>query len=169
MDRTVTIIFIALLLVAAYSDLRTRRIPNALTLPGLLLGLGCTLLPAGISLSAAALGVGAALLFALPLFALGALGGGDGKLLMVVGAFMGVQGFLQALLYTVLAGGLLALYVARSTGRLGETLRNMGGLVLYFLTFGRRGWRNTLAMPEAVTTPYGLAIAAGSILAWFSV
>jgi prepilin peptidase CpaA len=169
MDRIVTTIFIALLLGAAYSDLRTRRIPNAMTFPGLLLGLGCALLPTGITLPAAVLGVVAALLFSLPLFALRALGAGDGKLLMVVGAFMGPQGFLTALFLTILAGGFLAIYVASKLGRLGEMLRNMGGLALYFATFGRRGWRNTLAMPEAVTIPYGLAIAAGSIVAWFGV
>lgn len=167
MDQVVTTLFVALLLGAAYSDLRTRRIPNAMTLPGLLLGLGCALLPTGITLPAAALGIVAALIFSLPLFALGALGGGDGKLLMVVGAFMGPQGFFSAILLTILAGGLLAIYVASKLGRLGETFRNLGALVLYFLTFGRRGQRNTLAMPEAVTIPYGLAIAAGSIAAWF--
>lgn len=169
MTQVAPTLFVALLLGAAYSDLRTRRIPNALTFPGLLLGLGCAMLPTGITLTAAVLGVAAAMLFSLPLFALRALGGGDGKLLMAVGAFMGPQGFMTALLLTILAGGLLALYVASKLGRLGETLRNLGALVLYFLTFGRRGWRNTLAMPEAVTIPYGLAIAAGSIVAWFGV
>lgn len=169
MDRIVTTTFIALLLGAAYSDLRTRRIPNALTFPGLLLGLGFAVMPTGITIGSAILGVAYALLFSLPLFALRALGGGDGKLLMAVGAFMGPQGFMTALLLTIMAGGLLALYVASKLGRLGDTLRNLGALVLYFLTFGRRGWRNTLAMPEAVTIPYGLAIAAGSIVAWFGV
>jgi hypothetical protein len=37
------------------------------------------------------------------------------------------------------------------------------------VTFGRRGQRRTLAMPEAIAIPYGLAIAAGSLVAWFGV
>jgi prepilin peptidase CpaA len=167
MNRIVTIIFVGLLLGAAISDLRTRRIPNALTLPGLLLGLVLATFPAGITLPAALLGAGAALIFSLPLFALGALGGGDGKLLMMVGAFLGPREFGTALLLTIFAGGLLALHVTIKLGRLGETLRNLGALILYFATFGRRGHRHTLSMPEAVAIPYGLAIAAGSIVAWF--
>lgn len=167
MDQIVTVIFSALLLSAAYSDFRTRRIPNALTLPGLLAGLVIAALPAGITLPAALLGVGAALLFSLPLFALGALGGGDGKLLMVVGAFLGPREFGTALLLTIFAGGLLALHITIKLGRLGETLRKLGELILFFATFGRRGRRVTLAMPEAVAIPYGVAIAAGSLVAWF--
>jgi prepilin peptidase CpaA len=167
MDRIVTVIFVGLLLSAAFSDLRTRRIPNAITFPGLLLVFVFAVLPAGITLPAALLGVGVALVFSLPLFALGALGGGDGKLLMVVGAFLGPREFATALLLTIFAGGLLALHVTIKLGRLGETLRNLGALILYFLTFGQRGHRHTLAMPEAVAIPYGLAIAAGSLVAWF--
>jgi hypothetical protein len=88
---------------------------------------------------------------------------------MVVGAFLGPREFGTALVLTVLAGGLLALHVTIKLGRLGETLRNMGALILYLITFGGRGRRSTLGMPEVVTIPYGLAIAAGSIVAWFGI
>jgi prepilin peptidase CpaA len=169
MRSFVTLFFVVILLAAAVLDIRSRRIPNVLTLPGLVLALVVAWLPGGITLATALLGVAMALVFSLPLFALGALGGGDGKLLMMVGAFMGPQAFLTALLLTIFAGGILAVYVASKLGRLGETLRNLGALILYFLTFGRRGHRHTLSMPEAVAIPYGLAIAAGSIVAWFGV
>lgn len=169
MDRIVTAIFVAFLLGAAISDLRTRRIPNVLTLPGLLLGLTIAALPAGITFPTAILGAGAALLFSLPLFALGALGGGDGKMLMVVGAFLGPRDFGTALLLTILAGGILAIYATIKAGRFRETLQNMGALVLHLVTMGRRGRRATLGMPEVVTIPYGLAIAVGSIVAWLGV
>jgi prepilin peptidase CpaA len=59
------------------------------------------------------LGGGIALLLLLPLFAMGGIGGGDAKLLVMVGAFLGVKPFLAALLATAVFGGAMALF-ARS-------------------------------------------------------
>lgn len=70
--------------------------------------------------AAAGLAIGAAMLF--PMYALRACAAGDVKLMAVVGAFVGNSGAPQAVLYTLLAGGLLsAIYllnprVAAGTG-----------------------------------------------------
>lgn len=112
---------IGLLAVASAIDLRTRRIPNALVTSGALLGLGLqAALPAGRGLFDAfapgGIGLSAALLAGVVLLAAGMLlwraglfGAGDAKLLAALGPYVGPAGVLPVLLYTLLAGGVLAL------------------------------------------------------------
>lgn len=159
-------VFIALMVVAAGTDLRTGRIPNKLTGAGLAAAF-ILLAPSG---SAALWGgvAGAALAFALtfPLFALRALGGGDVKLLTVAGAFLGTGRVVPALLITAIAGGVLALAEAARRGVLLPVLFRSRQLAGNLATLGRTGERMTLASPGAVTIPYGVAIAVGALAAW---
>jgi prepilin peptidase CpaA len=158
---------VTLLAAAVFKDLRERRIPNAVTVPGLVVGLLLAgLVEAGFP--GTALG-GAVVAFAvsLPFVALGGLGAGDAKLLTAVGAYVGIGGLLSVLLYGALAGGLLALGNAVRRGAILGVILNTKDLFLYLITFGRRGERIALDSPGAATIPYGLAIAAGTLLAWF--
>lgn len=163
-------ILAALLLAAVAFDLRRRRIPNALVLYGLALGLafhafapaGQGLLQGGgLGLAAALLGGLAGLALFLPFYALRMLGAGDVKLLAMVGVWLGAAAVLQAALWTVLAGALLSLAAMLATGSLRRVGRNLRALAARALprATGR-------AIPhQAATTgrlPYGLAIAAGS-------
>jgi prepilin peptidase CpaA len=161
------IVFVGYLFWAAVADVRTRRIPNLLTASGLLLALALRL-PVGDGALLQGL-LGAALAFAvmLPLFALRGLGGGDVKLLIMVGAFLGPKGFLIALGGTALAGGVLSLAVVIRQGVLLPVLYNTGGLAKWVFTAGRGGERVTLASSGAVSVPYGVAIAAGSLIALY--
>jgi prepilin peptidase CpaA len=158
---------LVLLTVAVVTDLRERRIPNAVTVPGLVVGL----ILAGIAetgFPGTAFG-GAAVAFfvSLPFVALGGLGAGDAKLLTAVGAYVGTGGLLSVLLYGALAGGVLALANAVRRGAILGVILNTKDLFLYLITFGRRGERIALDSPGARSIPYGLAIAAGTLLAWF--
>ncbi len=147
-------VLIALLLVAAASDVRTGRIPNWLVLGGALYALACnSLFPgyphdAGLVFALEGLGVGLAVL--LPLYLLRAMGAGDVKLMAMAGAFLGPWGAVAAVLGTLLAGGVLALAFALRAGQLAHMLLNVGALAL---------------RPEASAgrMPYGVAIAAGTI------
>jgi prepilin peptidase CpaA len=150
---------------AALSDLRTRTIPNWLTLSFLCVGLalrsfaGAEGLLDGMAGSAIALGL------ALPLFLLGALGGGDGKLLMGVGALLGVERLWVALLATAIVGGVLALAeVVRKRAVVG-TLFGVHALVMEGQATGQ--WK-TIRTPGSLTIPYGIAIAAGALVGWFA-
>lgn len=121
-------LLIALLTVATCIDVRRRRIPNRLTYSGILLGLGLSALAtlAGVdreaeeSVLAARLGVaswsdswigccacGGIMLAGYVLFP-GAIGGGDLKLLALMGAFLGLHGGLEALLWTMVLAGCMA-------------------------------------------------------------
>lgn len=111
----------ALLTAASTTDLRARRIPNVLVVFGGLLGLGLqAALPAGRGLFDASepgsIGWSPALLASVVLLAAGMLlwrsglfGAGDAKLLAAIGPYIGPAAVLPVLLYTLLAGGLLAL------------------------------------------------------------
>ncbi|MDT8342497.1 MAG: prepilin peptidase, partial [Longimicrobiales bacterium] len=152
---------------AAVTDLRERRIPNRVTVLGAGAALALAAAETGGLPTAALLGLGAALLVTFPLFALGALGAGDAKLAAVVGAFLGLDGLLPAALYAGLAGGLLGLASAVRRGVIVPVLLETGHRMAYLATLGRRGARVTIHDPDARTIPYGVAIAAGALMAWF--
>lgn len=110
-----TVVLWALVGLAAIWDATQRRIPNALILAGLFLGpalhLGHSGLPGLLfSLSGAAFALGVLLI---P-FALRGLGGGDVKLVIVCGAFLGWRGVLKLLLVGAVANAVLALIVLLS-------------------------------------------------------
>lgn len=84
------------LLVVAGTDLSHKIIPNAITFPGILLGLVCagTILPLGLVNGMIGLLVGGGILWLLAwaspyLFGKEGMGGGDIKLLAMIGAFLG--------------------------------------------------------------------------------
>lgn len=160
--------FVVLLLLAAFEDVRERRIPNWLTMTGIIAGPVLWGLVGGSGPAVAALaGAGLALVGGMAFFALGALGGGDAKLLALVGAFLGPVRLLVACLVIGVLGGVLALAIAVGTRRLGPTLRGVWMLGLNLLTIGRRGTRMSIDSPGSHTLPYGAVIAAGAMVTWF--
>lgn len=167
MEVATTWVFLTMVGVAAYFDLRYRRIPNILTASGL--GLALVLRGAeGLDPFVSGL-IGAALaaLVAVPLFALRAFGGGDGKLLIAVGGFLGGGMLPGALLLIALIGGVIGLVDAFRRRVLLPVLYNTADLMKRMATLGRAGHRPELSAPGAVTIPYGVAIALGAALWWF--
>jgi len=152
---------------AVVTDLRERRIPNRLTMMGLLAGIITGALAEGGFPTAALGGAGLALLVAFPLVALGGLGAGDAKLLTAVGAFVGPGGLLSVLVYGGLAGGVLAIANSVRRGAFLGVLVNMKNLLVNWATMGRRGQKISLNSPGAQSIPYALAIAAGAAVTWF--
>jgi prepilin peptidase CpaA len=157
--------FLAILFAAAVWDARRNLIPNRVTSTALILGIGFGLLQGAPMAPLAGAGLG--LLATFPLFALGAIGGGDGKLLMGIGAFLGPVGLVSAAIYAGLAGGLLALVEATRRGKILPLLRRVWNLFVFLMTFGRQGENSSKGNPESVTIPYGLALATGGVAAWF--
>lgn len=149
---------------AAVSDAARQRIPNALVLPGMVLGLAANaLIPGGIGLGPAAAGLAAGLLAFLPFFLLRLLGAGDVKLIAMVGAFLGVGHLVGAMLATFVAGGVLALGVAWHAGRLGRMAGNLRLIVFGLLMRTALPGAPTVALPApSVRMPYGVAIAVGT-------
>ncbi len=146
---------------AAAIDLRTRRVPNALTLS--LAAAGLAVAAAGIGRvslvgSLAGLAIGVALM--LPGHLFGATGAGDVKLFGASGALLGPGAIVAAFIYTAIAGGVLAVVVALGRGRLQRTLGSAAGLVT-----GAAKAADVEAATENNRFPYAPAIAVGAIVA----
>jgi prepilin peptidase CpaA len=116
---------------SAFLDLRTRRVPNWLTLT--ITAVGVSLAAAQlttISVAAALGGSVVGLLLMLPGHIVGATGAGDVKLFAAVGTLLGPAGIAVAFVYTAILGGALALIVAVHRGRLEDTLQETATLVM---------------------------------------
>lgn len=163
-----SMLLLGVLLAACWTDLRSRRIPNWLTVGGMLAGLAVRAAMGPGPVGAGMLGIGLGALLALPFFAVGALGGGDAKLLMAVGAFMGPMDLARASLVIAVVGGVVALFEAVRRGVLLPTLASCGSLILGWVTLGRRGGSRAKAVAGRLAVPYGVAIAVGSLLWWFA-
>ena len=97
------------LAVAAVFDVRSRQIPDAISIALVLVAIGAKL--AGlhpVSWSGVVLGFTLAFLLSFALFAIRGLGGGDVKLLSALGAALGASAFLPFLLLTAVFGGVAA-------------------------------------------------------------
>jgi prepilin peptidase CpaA len=162
-----TFALVALLAVACWHDVRARRIPNALTLAGVAVGLMLRAPLGSAELLNGVAGVGIAVLLTLPPFALGFLGGGDVKLLGAAGAFLGMDRLPGALVFVALAGGVLALLEAARQQALKRALANTYGFARNWVLFARAGVATQLPAPGTASVPYGIAIAAGTLAWWF--
>ncbi|MDQ8027191.1 MAG: prepilin peptidase [Brevundimonas sp.] len=144
-----------LVIVGGLSDLTTMRIPNWISLAliaGFLpaaLAVGLPLTQLGVHFAVAF----AALLVGMGMFALRWIGGGDAKLMASACLWLGFQGSGMFLLWTALVGGLFCLFLifARFHSR-------------PYLA-GAPGWIVTLMEPKG-DIPYGVAIAAGALMAY---
>jgi prepilin peptidase CpaA len=153
----------AIAALACVVDVRTRRIPNVLTLGGAAGALGYHMSAAGVAGVGWALGgwiVG--LLMFLPLFALRGIGGGDVKLLAALGAWLGPGTAVWLALFSAVAGGPLALVVALSKGYLRQAFSNVWALLMFWRVAGVQPHPAlTLDAPGAPRLPYAVPIAAG--------
>jgi prepilin peptidase CpaA len=150
---------------AAACDVRTGRIPNALTVSALGAGLLLAAVRGGGELVGHAATAGVLLALCLPLFAAGALGGGDLKLLVAVGALLGPGAMPLALLLTCAAGVALALLQSVRQGVLLPVLLDARAALTHWATFGLRGQAPAAIGHGGVTVPYGVAIAVGAVAA----
>jgi len=156
---------VVLLVAAAVSDVKTRRIPNALVFAGALYGLAWhAFFESGVFTALGGLAVGLGGL--LPLYLLRVMGAGDVKLMAMAGAFLGASDAFGAVLATLVAGGVLAVALTLATGRFAAMLRNVLAVcrgTMLSLATGVSG----LAVhdgPSAGRMPYAVAIAAGTIV-----
>lgn len=160
-------ILLALLATAAYTDVRSYRIPNWLTgfgiLVGLLLSVWNVKHPLHDLLFAFG-GIAVGLFALLPLYLVRMLGAGDVKLMAMVGAFLGLPGTLHALAFVLVTGGLVAIAYAlsRRVGR--QVLENVKQITTSVALAAMTGApTNGLAgFQSAGRIPYGVSICLGT-------
>lgn len=163
------LILLIMLVAASCIDLRTHRIPNLLTLSGALLGIGVNISATGLpGLGHSVLGLLLGFGLLLPFYVMRAMGAGDVKLMAAVGSFLGPALTLQAVLYTFLVGGLLAMVAMIRADGLRETASRYGFGLRHLLTTRRwLGQRPGTAEAPRLKFPYALAIAMGTALALY--
>ena len=109
LDLATTVLWVLVGLATVW-DVAQRRIPNRLVLVGLFSGMALQAWSDGIvGLGLSALGGLAALLLLIGPFAARVLGGGDVKLAMVCGVFLGWKGAVHVVLLGTLSHGFVAL------------------------------------------------------------
>jgi prepilin peptidase CpaA len=136
---------------AAAFDVRTRRIPNALTGAAALAAL-IVHVPEGASAVALSLAAMAAAFVAGSVaFTAGWFGGGDVKLVAACCGLAGMSGALTLVLDILVAGAILAVTTALVRGRFVALVRSTATVAMHG------------APVEAAALPYAVAIAGGSI------
>ena len=158
-----TLSFIALCCV---SDVRTRRIPNALTGAGLLAGLILNgSLYGGPGIAASTIGFVVPIALLLAPFALGGIGGGDVKMMGAVGALLGPRLVLAAMVLGMLSGGAVMVAHLATRGRLREKMAMVGGMTAAaVVTRSIAPLRVSAEHPDAITLPYSVPLAIGTAL-----
>ena len=113
-EAAVYAVLFSALLVVAGTDLTHKIIPNAVTFPGIVLGLisAATVLPTGLMNGVIGLLVGGGILWLLAwaspyLFGKEGMGGGDIKLLAMIGAFLGWKPALMTIMIGSLTGSVV--------------------------------------------------------------
>jgi len=158
--------FLALVVLAGASDLRTRRIPNALTVTGLGIALA---LRGAVGVEPLAIGLMGAVIAFVPavlLVVVGGLGGGDAKLLAAVGAFVGPAGLPTTIFVTALVGGAMGAITVVRRGAFGATVTRCRAILA--TPFGMSSEPlPRLGAPGAIAIPYGVAIGAGALAGWW--
>ncbi len=151
---------------AGWLDWRSRRIPNWLTIPALLVGLTVNTLGWGWPGAKAALeGAGLALGVLLPFVMARGLGAGDWKLMGSLGAFLGPQRVIVVLLGTVFISGVMAIAELIRKRRVRETLMNLWILIVAYSTFHISSAEGiTLDNPKLLKVPFGVAAALAMVL-----
>lgn len=151
---------VAVLAASVYMEVRDRRIPNVITMAGVVAGLAAGYLPGGATLGSSLLGLAIGFGALLAFYVFGGMGGGDVKLMGAVGAMVGFPLIVPVLFYSAIIGGLMAIAVLASRGDVWRY-----GWHAARTAFGAAGGAEPPARPASVTVPYGLAIAAGALLA----
>jgi prepilin peptidase CpaA len=148
------------------TDLRSRRIPNLLTFPALLVAVVLRFWLQG--WAGLGLALGGALVAPLLLLAMHGgkgLGMGDVKLAMAVGALFGPVLAIPSMIITAIAGGVMGIaMLARRGGIVSEFISTILIGVPFLRKKAADGAVDANDSPAALTMPYGVAIGVGSLI-----
>ena len=160
-------ILAVLLIISVITDLRTQKIYNWVTFPGMACGLVLNVIGSGAS--GILLGVEGMLvgMVWIVLVLLRGSGFGDLKLLMTVGAFMGPVFTGWTILYTAIAGGVMGIVFALRRRVLKHTVKNaVIGAHVFAAVQSADSLNGMVEQSKAGKMAYAPAIAVGVLLTW---
>jgi len=174
-DQTLVVqwgVVIGASLAAALWDVRSRRIPNALTGSLLLSGIAWNVWFGGLpGMADSLLGCFVAALPFVILFLYAGGGAGDAKMMGAIGAWLGLAQGVVALVAVVCAGAVLGLGYAVAKKRFYNVLRHVMEIAMTWFGHVRAGkWRGTAVqrLPQGedlIEMPYALSILSGICIA----
>jgi len=151
--------------IAGVTDWRSRRIPNWLTVPGVVLGIAVnTAMRGWTGTREAVLGAGLGLLLLLPFVWIRSLGAGDWKLIGALGAFLGPRHLMAVLFAALLVAGVMAFVLVVYKRRVGQTLRNILRMFGALFSFHMPAAEVSLDNPDALKIPFGVAVSIAVVL-----
>jgi prepilin peptidase CpaA len=153
---------------AAWFDIKERRIPNWINLFGLIAGLFLGAFQSSTQFIFNLTGFFAGILALMIPFAFGWMGAGDVKFFAAVGALLGYKTLPRVFFYSCIVAGIIAL-IAMGLGQARQiSFKNFwNDCKFMFLTLGIRLPNNKRIDSGSYSVPWGVAIGAGTIMAYY--
>jgi len=134
---------------SGYSDLKIRRIPNLITLPGILFGFMLNTFLSGFNgFKISLIGFLIGFCFFLVFYLIGGMGAGDVKLMGAIGAIIGYPLIITVFVYTVISSFLIIIFMF---------------FPIIYNSIRIKDFSN-LSSIRKTYIPYGLAISGGTII-----
>ncbi|SEM94119.1 prepilin peptidase CpaA [Mesobacillus persicus] len=156
-------ILVLVLIISFFTDIKSRKILNIITLPTIIFGIIFNIYTGGVEgffISGKGLLVGLGLLL-IP-YLLGGMGAGDVKLLTAIGALMGSSFVFYSFIYSALIGGAIALVLICKQKDFWQSMKKL----LFNFTFFRGNLGSMVIdkneKASRISFPYGVAIVLGT-------
>ena len=161
-------ILFALLTIASITDYRTYKIPNWLTAGGIIFGLVYSVFvpfSRDFGFLWALGGMMLGFIVMLPGYVLRIMGAGDVKLMAMVGAFLGVDDCLHAVIYSFIVGGIAALGFAlfnKAMTRMLQNVKDITQAMMFSVVGSFKPDLRITASQSVGKMPYGICISVGT-------
>jgi prepilin peptidase CpaA len=168
MDLVLDLTLLAVIVGAAFFDVKERRIPNWIILFALIVGLLLGAFQSSTQFIFSVTGFVAGILALMIPFAFGWMGAGDVKFFAAVGALLGYKTLPRVFFYSCIVAGIIAL-IAMALGQARQiSFKHFWTDCKFMLLSLRIGVLNSKTLDLGrYSVPWGVAIGAGTIMAYY--
>jgi prepilin peptidase CpaA len=168
MDIALNFTLFAILSLAAFFDIKQRRIPNWVVLVGFTGGVVLSALQGSTQLIFSVAGFFIGIVALLIPFAFGWMGAGDVKLFAAVGSLLGYPRLPRVFFYSCLVAGSIALLALALGYAQQVSFKSVWTDCKFIFLTARTGLPKRIALESnAFSVPWGVAIGAGTIMAYY--
>lgn len=158
-------VVLVMILIAMFFDERSRRIPNFITFPGMLLGLLTnSYLNGAQGIRDAIIGIVTPVILLFVFYALRMIGAGDIKLFAAIGAFTGVLFALKIIVMSILCGGIIATVLVIVRKNAVSRIKHMWNYILSIFIMGKISKYQSFSESNDGLFKFSYAILGGFIL-----